>query len=63
VFAVEPLPAGSPLWGMDNVIVSPHTGALNGGEDEIIARQFAENARRLLEGESLVNRIDRVNFY
>lgn len=63
VFAVEPLPASSPLWDMENVIVSPHTGALNPGEDEIIARMFAENARRLLDGEELANRIDRVHFY
>ena len=24
VFATEPLPASSPLWGMPNVIISPH---------------------------------------
>ncbi|MFP5417050.1 MAG: D-2-hydroxyacid dehydrogenase [Actinomycetes bacterium] len=63
VFAVEPLPADSPLWAMENVIVSPHTGALNDGEDELIARMFAENARRLLDGEPLLNAIDRVHFY
>ncbi|MDN5570859.1 MAG: D-2-hydroxyacid dehydrogenase [Propionibacteriaceae bacterium] len=63
VFAVEPLPADSPLWAMENVIVSPHTGALNDAEDELIARMFAENARRLLDGEPLENAIDRVHFY
>jgi phosphoglycerate dehydrogenase-like enzyme len=63
VFAVEPLPAASPLWDMENVLVSPHTGALSPAEDEIIARMFADNARRLLDGQELVNRIDRVNFY
>lgn len=63
VFAVEPLPADSPLWTMDNVLVSPHTGALNDAEDGLIARMFAENARRLLDGEPLVNAIDRINFY
>lgn len=63
VFAVEPLPADSPLWAMENVLVSPHTGALNAGEDELIVRMFADNARRLLDGEPLVNAIDRVTFY
>lgn len=63
VFAVEPLPQDSPLWEMENVIVSPHTGALNDAEDGIIARMFAENARRLLDGEPLVNAVDRVHFY
>jgi D-2-hydroxyacid dehydrogenase (NADP+) len=24
VFAVEPLPAGSPLWTLDNAILTPH---------------------------------------
>lgn len=63
VFAREPLPADSPLWEMENVLVSPHTGALNDSEDALIARMFAENARRLLDGEELANRIDRINFY
>lgn len=63
VFAVEPLPQESPLWSMENVVIAPHTGALNDQEDVLIARMFAENARRLLDGEDLVNRIDRVNFY
>lgn len=63
VFAVEPLPADSPLWDMPNVIIAPHTGALDPGEDRLIAEMFARNATRLLDGEPLENRIDRVNFY
>lgn len=63
VFAVEPLPADSPLWTLPNVVVSPHTAALNPGEDRYIAKLFAANATRLLDGEDLVNRIDRVHFY
>ena len=52
---------GNMSW--ENVLVSPHTGALNDSEDALIARMFAENARRLLDGEELANRIDRINFY
>ena len=63
VFAVEPLPQDSPLWGMENVVIAPHTGALNPQEDRLIAEMFAENARRLLDGSELLNRIDRVTFY
>lgn len=63
VTAVEPLPADSPLWGMDNVLISPHTAALNEGEDRAIAEMFAGNARRLLDGEPLVNAVDTVEFY
>lgn len=63
VFAVEPLPAESPLWGHPNVLVSPHTAALNESEDRLIAQLFAENATRFLDGEPLINRVDTIEFY
>lgn len=55
VTAVEPLPAGSPLWSMPNVVISPHTAALSPAEDRRIAELAAGNARRLLDGEPLRN--------
>lgn len=63
VFYTEPLPEASPLWGHPNVLVSPHTAALNGAEDEKIADLFASNATRLLDGEPLVNVVDTFEFY
>jgi phosphoglycerate dehydrogenase-like enzyme len=51
VFAHEPLPPDSALWGMPNVIVSPHTSALSAAEDRLIAEVFVTNATRLLDGE------------
>jgi phosphoglycerate dehydrogenase-like enzyme len=63
VFAVEPLPQDSPLWDAPNVMVSPHTAALNAAEDRLIAELFAANATRFLKGESLMNRVDTVDFY
>jgi len=63
VFATEPLPANSPLWHMSNVIVSPHTSALSETEDRLIAEVFVDNARRLLDGVDLVNRVNTVEFY
>ncbi len=63
VFATEPLPADSPLWELENVIVSPHTAALNEAEDRRIAELFAAQATRLIDGEELVNRVDTVDFY
>ena len=63
VFAVEPLPSESPLWDHPNVLVSPHTAALNHSEPERIARLFAENATRLLDGRPLRNVVDTVEFY
>lgn len=63
VFATEPLHADSPLWDEPNVLVSPHTAALNAAEDRLIAELFAANATRLLDGQELSNRVDTVDFY
>jgi phosphoglycerate dehydrogenase-like enzyme len=63
VFATEPLPDDSALWDSPNVLVSPHTAALNSAEDRLIAELFAANATRLLDGEPLVNRVDPIDFY
>jgi phosphoglycerate dehydrogenase-like enzyme len=63
VFATEPLPESSPLWAEPNVLVSPHTAALNSAEDRLIAELFAANATRLLDGGELVNVVDTVDFY
>ena len=63
VFETEPLPADSPLWTHGNVLVSPHTAALDAAEDRRIAELFAANATRLLDGESLLNRVNTVEFY
>jgi phosphoglycerate dehydrogenase-like enzyme len=63
VFATEPLPESSPLWAEPNVLVSPHTAALNTAEDRLIAELFAANATRLLDGDELVNVVDTVDFY
>lgn len=63
VTAVEPLPADSPLWHAPNVLISPHTAALSVREGERIARLFAENATRLLDGATLENVMNTKEFY
>jgi phosphoglycerate dehydrogenase-like enzyme len=63
VFAIEPLDSSSPLWDLPNVLVSPHTAALNGAEERLIAELFAKNATRYIEGRALINRVDTVEFY
>jgi phosphoglycerate dehydrogenase-like enzyme len=63
VFAEEPLPESSPLWELDNVIVSPHTAALSVKENERVVERFAENLRRYLAGEDLLGRVDTTVFY
>jgi phosphoglycerate dehydrogenase-like enzyme len=54
-FAVEPLPRGSQLWHMENVIVSPHVSGLTGKYDERATALFAENLKRYLDGLPLLN--------
>jgi phosphoglycerate dehydrogenase-like enzyme len=63
VFAAEPLSPASPLWRDPNVLISPHTAALNAAEDRLIAQLFARNATRFLDGDELLNRVDTVEFY
>jgi phosphoglycerate dehydrogenase-like enzyme len=63
VFATEPLPADSPLWELDNVILSPHTAAQSVHENERIVELFADNLRRYLAGEELRSRIRTDLFY
>ncbi|MEQ1737998.1 MAG: D-2-hydroxyacid dehydrogenase [Rhodoglobus sp.] len=59
----EPLAADSPLWDLSNVLIAPHTAAISPHEARKITELFAENARRLLDGEELLNRVDTVEFY
>jgi phosphoglycerate dehydrogenase-like enzyme len=63
VFTTEPLPDDSPLWELENVIVSPHTAALSIHENARIVELFSENLRRFLAGEELLSRIRTDLFY
>lgn len=53
VASCEPPARDSPLWELENVLLSPHTAALSPGEDERICALFARNLRRFLAGEEL----------
>jgi len=58
VFAEEPLPQDSPLWGLENVIVTPHDIALVPAEEPRIVDLFIDNLRRRRAGEPLRNALD-----
>ena len=58
VFEQEPLPASSPLWSLPNVILSPHVSGFTFAYDERAMALFAENLRRYVNGEELLNRVD-----
>lgn len=59
VFDTEPLPAASPLWAMDNVIISPHSASTVADENRLLTDLFIDNIRRWLAGEPLRNVFDR----
>ena len=59
VFRQEPLPADHPLWGLENVLITPHVGGNSSRfwkrETELIVR----NVRRYVAGEPLENLVDK----
>ena len=61
VFEHEPLPADSPLWDMENVLVSPHCTDRTRDPDwlELSAQKFVENFHHYLKGEPLENIVDK----
>lgn len=63
VFEEEPLPSTSPLWGMENVIISPHVAGNSSRYHEKAAALFAENLQRYIEKRPLLNRIERKRGY
>lgn len=53
----EPLPAGHPLWGLPNVLITPHVGSAVAGLVPRAYRLVGAQLRRFAAGESLVNRV------
>ena len=58
VFEKEPLPTESPLWTMENVILTPHVSGDSPRVQDRTLALFAENLRRYKSGEPLLNRVD-----
>ena len=65
VFAEEPLPAASPLWSLPatRVILSPHVSGFTLEYDNRAMALFAENLRRYVAGEPLLNVVDPARGY
>ncbi len=59
----EPLPEDHELWGLPNVLITPHMGAegpyLTDRRNEV----FLENCRRFNDGEPLSNIVDKANWF
>lgn len=59
----EPLPAGHPLWAMENVLLSPHMSAETPRYMERAFQVFADNVPSYLRGEKMPTEIDLAKKY
>ena len=57
VFDTEPLPDESPLWGMPNVIVTPHSSGTSPSNFHRASEIFVENVQRYVRGEPMRNEV------
>ncbi len=58
VFEEEPLPPHSPLWEMDNVVLTAHYGGITPIATERLLSAFLANLERLQSGLPLKNAVD-----
>jgi len=63
VFDEEPLPPDSPLWELDNALISPHVAGFTPHYDERAVALFAGNLSRYLAGLPLQNQVDKKQEY
>ncbi len=55
----EPLPASSPLWGLANVIITPHVGAQAASRVDDSTELAIANLQRYFLGHKLLNIVDK----
>lgn len=58
VFETEPLPTDSPLWGIENLIISPHCSSIYDGWEDASFDLFLDNLDRWSAGSPLKNVVD-----
>lgn len=54
----EPLPAGHPLWSLDNCLITPHTSNTAGMAEPLFADRVRCNVERFAAGEPLLGLVD-----
>lgn len=59
VFEHEPLAESSPLWGLPNVVLTPHVAGFRSDYWEAAVALFADNLRRYRSGQPLSNLVDK----
>jgi phosphoglycerate dehydrogenase-like enzyme len=57
VTTAEPLPPDSPLWRMENVLISPHVAGTGKDGSEVFDKIFAENLARYRSGRPLLHAV------
>jgi glyoxylate/hydroxypyruvate reductase A len=63
VFRNEPLPADSPFWTTDGIVVFPHVGGLHPTRDALVAELWVDNLRRFAADQPLREVVDRARGY
>ncbi len=63
VLAHEPLAPSSPLWGLPNLIITPHVAGFREDYWEAAIELFGENLRRYRAGWPLLNLVDKTAGY
>lgn len=63
VFETEPLPPESPLWALENVILSPHCSSVHAEWEKASFDLFLQNLALWITGKPLFNRVDPVRGY
>ena len=63
VFEREPLDPADGLWGMNNVVLSPHSSGFRAAHWDDVSALFAENLQRFQRGEALLNQVDLLAGY
>ena len=58
VFEQEPLPEDSPLWDLENAIITTHAGGSSSYRQRRLGDFFCENLERYLAGRPLLNEVD-----
>jgi phosphoglycerate dehydrogenase-like enzyme len=63
VYEQEPLPADHPLWGMPNVLLTPHMAGYGPHLNERRFQIIQDNCRAFAEGRGLRNVVDKRNWF
>ena len=59
----EPLPKGHALWKFDNAIITPHIAGRSDLDRGRMVGTITENIRRFVDGQPLLNVVDKTKGY